>query len=271
MKNTDTNRRQFLVLSTTGVASLLVACPKQSKNRAAQLDLGTSQSAQPDARLGTEDSTLRGTDANVDSAINGNVPDTGTASADTGTASADTDASSNDQCVSTSSDIAGPYWREGVPIRSNFDLYNDNGTRLTLSGTVRDAQCTPVSNVVLEVWHANPTTVRAADLSNSDTVDYDLSSSQYKYYGQLSTDTDGRYSLVTKKPGWYLNGRSFRPSHIHVRVYVDNIEKLTTQLYFQDDPFITNDPWASVAPKRTIELQRDVGGNLSGRFDFTLA
>ena len=246
------------------MASLLVACPQQSREQNAVLDSGTSQSAQSDARLGTEDSALRGPDAHVDSAINDNVTDTGTTSANT-------DASSSDQCVSTSSDIAGPYWREGIPIRSNFDLYNDNGTQLTLSGTVRNVQCTPLSNVVLEVWHATPTTVRAADLSNSDTVDYDLSSSQYKYYGQLSTDTDGRYTLVTKKPGWYLNGPSFRPSHIHVRAYVDNIEKLTTQLYFQDDPFITGDPWASVAPKRTIELQSDGNGNLSGRFDFTLA
>ena len=264
MKNTDTNRRQFLVLGTTGMASLLVACPKQSKPQASQLDVGSPLSAQTDTGLSTEGNTMRGSDANMDSAINGNGDDAGMVS---------TDASepSQDQCVTTSSDIAGPYWREGIPIRSNFDQYNDNGTRLTLSGTVRDAQCTPLSNVVLEMWHASPTTVRAADLSNSDTVDYDVSSSRYKYYGQLSTNTEGGYSLVTKKPGWYLNGSSFRPSHIHVKVYVDNIEKLTTQLYFQNDPFIAHDPWASQAPSRTIELQSDVDGNLSGRFDFMMA
>ena len=77
-------------------------------------------------------------------------------------------------------------------------------------------------------------------------------------------------ALTTKKPGWYLNGRTFRPSHIHVKIYLGDTERLTTQLYFEGDPFIADDRWASEAPQRAVQLTRSDNGTLSGVFDFTV-
>jgi catechol 1,2-dioxygenase len=45
---------------------------------------------------------------------------------------------------------------------------------------------------------------------------------------------------------------------------------LTTQLYFKDDPFIAEDPWASGKPSLAIDLQQD-GKFLRGAFDIVLA
>ena len=77
--------------------------------------------------------------------------------------------------------------------------------------------------------------------------------------------------MSTKKPGWYLNGENFRPSHIHVRVYVQGVKRLTTQLYFENDPFIAGDPWASAAPERVVAVSADSLGQLSGTFNFSLS
>ena len=77
--------------------------------------------------------------------------------------------------------------------------------------------------------------------------------------------------MSTVKSGWYLNGSAFRPSHIHVKVYVEGVEKLTTQLYFAEDPYLADDPWASAAPERAIPLKETGKNRLSGYFDITLA
>ena len=139
-------------------------------------------------------------------------------------------------CEQTANDIEGPFYRPNVPVRSELDLYGDAGTELTLSGRVLDLDCNPIPNAVVDIWHADPTDVPVADLVDSDSVDYDNTSSEMRYRGQTATDAEGRYSFHTKKPGWYLNGGTFRPMHIHVKVWVGDNLKLTSQLYFAGDP-----------------------------------
>ena len=153
-----------------------------------------------------------------------------------------------DNCRRTTRDITGPYWREGIPIRNDFDLYGQSGSRLTLSGFVQDANCRPIPNAVIEMWHAHPSSIAAAD-HRPMILDYDTGSPHFRYYGQFATDARGRYEMSTKL-GWYLNGATLRPSHIHVKIYVEGTERLTTQLYFEGDPFIADDPWAWSRQKR---------------------
>ena len=174
------------------------------------------------------------------------------------------------RCRTTSRDITGPYWRDGVPIRNQFDLYGHPGQKLSLSGFVRDAHCRPIPEAVIEMWHAYPTTMKPGALEPKHSVDYDLKSPAFKYYGQFATNQLGHYSMTTKKPGWYLNGDSFRPSHIHVKIYINGVERLTTQLYFKGDPFLAADPWASAAHERIIELTPTESGQLAADFDFSL-
>ena len=67
-----------------------------------------------------------------------------------------------------------------------------------------------------------------------------------------------------------MNGAKFRPSHIHVKVYVDGVERLTSQLYFAGDPYIPDDPWASVAPERAVALTESGVGEVSGVVDIII-
>ncbi len=246
MDKASPNRRTFIKVGSTTVAALLVGCPE-----------GVRIKSQPTGQVNN-----KAPDEGAQSPrMTGNAPGTGEP-ANPNTRSA--------LCQSTSRDITGPYWRKGIPVRNQFDLYGHKGQKLALTGTVRTKNCEPIPNAVVEMWHANPIDVPAHALSRTDSVDYDMSSSNFRYYGQFATDEQGAYAMTTMKPGWYLNGREFRPSHIHVTIYVDGTERLTTQLYFHGDPFIARDPWASAAPERVIKLSSTEKGHLAGRFDFTI-
>jgi len=240
-------RRRFLILTGTGLVGVLAGCPKNN----------TVVEDDSSGDMGTDAGGSTNADGSSDA---DGSPDMG--------GSTDADGSADD-CELTGDDISGPFYRDGVPIRNELDLYGDAGIALTLSGVVLDTDCNPIPNAVVDIWHADPTTKAVDDLIDSDSVDYDNSSSEMRYRGQTATDAEGRYSFHTKKPGWYLNGGTFRPMHIHVKVWVDGTERLTTQLYFQGDPYIVGDPWASA--DRSVALVADGEGAESGTFDFTVA
>ena len=247
MKKNSLSRRSFLQSGASTVASLLVGCHGKLGNHelsSKMVETGTQPVANPAGKnlarqAGENSSSIQ---------VKGNSAG----------------------CSVTSSDITGPYWRKGIPIRNHFDLYGHSGQKLTLSGMVRTRRCEPIANAVIEMWHASPTTVPASELTRKDTVDYDMTGESFRYYGQFATDAKGAYVMTTMKPGWYLNGPTFRPSHIHAKLYVDGVEQLTTQLYFQNDRFIATDPWASTAPERAIKLEAISPDHLKGRFDFTV-
>lgn len=143
-------------------------------------------------------------------------------------------------CELTDEDIEGPFYREGIPIGGNLDVHGDTGMPLILHGTVLDTGCRPLANAVVEIWHATP--VAPGGEPGDDDATYDATA-EYRYYGQVATDASGAFEFTTLRPGWYLNGASYRPAHVHLKVWVGGVERLTTQLYFVGDPFNASDPW----------------------------
>lgn len=168
----------------------------------------------------------------------------------------DTDSgTSAKECVATGADIEGPFWVEGVPVQSDLDLHGESGPRLRFGGVVRDAvTCAPIPNAVVELWHAD--TKGAYD-----------GAADGRYRGQIATDASGAYEFRTVVPGRYLNGATFRPAHLHVKVWVAGKERLTTQLYFANDPHSKRDAWFDEA---RIVADLDDGKALVGTFDFVV-
>ena len=83
----------------------------------------------------------------------------------------------------------------------------------------------------------------------------------------------GEYAFKTILPGKYLNGRLYRPAHIHYRVTAKKSKELVSQIYFQGDPHIIEDPWASSkkAVHRVLPIVlEDLKGNLAVNFDVYL-
>ncbi len=163
-------------------------------------------------------------------------------------------------CEPTTDDILGPYYLAGSPMTTLVAAANEPGTRLFISGTVLSNDCqTPIPEARIEVWQAN------------DAAVYDTSAA-FNLRATFFSDENGAYAFESIVPGAYLNGAQYRPKHIHFRVNKPGFPELITQLYFDGDPFIAADPWASTpdAAARIIPLN-DIGEDqLEGAFDIIL-
>lgn len=162
----------------------------------------------------------------------------------------------------TTDDILGPFYRPGAPDQSDMTFANLNGSRVAIKGTVYTNDCTtPLEDVKVEIWHC-------------DTEgDYDNTSTDFRHRAQQTTDVNGSYGFKTILPGKYLNGKLYRPAHIHFRVTHDDHQELISQIYFSGDPHITEDPWASQdkAQARILPIVlEDTQGNLAVQFDIYL-
>jgi protocatechuate 3,4-dioxygenase beta subunit len=138
----------------------------------------------------------------------------------------------------TTTDILGPFYRPGSPLRTNLRLPNSNGSPIVLKGYIfKEDGKTPINNALVEIWHCDENEV------------YDNTSDEYKYRGGQKTKTDGKYEFKTILPVPYKadpkDEASWRPAHIHMRVSVPNQQDLITQLYFKDGKYIDTDKWAS--------------------------
>lgn len=163
-------------------------------------------------------------------------------------------------CAPTSDDILGPYYLPGSPVTTLVAQPDEPGSRLYIAGTVLANDCaSPVPETKIEVWQAN------------DAAVYDISPA-FNLRATFHSDANGQYAFETIMPGPYLNGNQFRPRHIHFRVNRPGYPELITQLYFQGDPFIPADPWASQpdAAQRIIALNPVGPDAWEGVFDIVL-
>ncbi len=163
-------------------------------------------------------------------------------------------------CAATTDDIQGPFYLPGSPNTALVAQPGEPGTRLYISGTTLANDCeTPIAGVKIEVWQANAAAV------------YDTSQN-FLLRGTVFSDENGLYAFETILPGPYLNGNQYRPKHIHFKVTKPGFPDLITQLYFEGDPYIAADPWASQpdAAQRIIPLNSIGEDQLDGQFDIVL-
>ena len=170
-------------------------------------------------------------------------------------------------CIATTQDLygEGPFYSENPPALINGQLaeITEEGVKLTISGRVMKLDCSEfVEGAVVDIWHAN------------DDGDYD--NEGFNLRGKVVTNSEGFYLFETIKPGKYLNGGQFRPSHIHFKITPPDSPTLTTQLYFSGDEDIPSDAAASVtsgvynATGRIIPLFDDGSDGLEGAWDIVL-
>jgi len=149
----------------------------------------------------------------------------------------------------TASDIEGPYFLENSPERANL-AGGLTGVPLVLRGRVMDENCVPLEGALVDFWQADDAGV------------YDESGPTLR--GHQFTDAEGNYELTTIVPGRYLNGATYRPAHLHLKVTAGGVT-LTTQLYFPGDPFNDSDAWY----RDELLIDKEVDGN-EGEFDIVL-
>ena len=165
------------------------------------------------------------------------------------------------ECLETEDNILGPYWLDGAPVRSDLTERGLRGTRLQVTGRVlglAGAACTPLAGALLDVWQANDRGNKPARYSDERT---------WRLRGRLYTAGDGSYDLRTIVPGRYRTEDALRPAHIHVRVSAPEHRLLTTQLYFDGDPYNAADEYFEPSLLMKLASTRD---GKAARFDFVL-
>lgn len=164
-----------------------------------------------------------------------------------------------DQSCQTTKDILGPYYKANSPLRENIIPENDLTEPLRVIGKVFGDCSTVLPDATVEIWNANAE------------GGYDLSEN-FLFRGMYKTSLDGIYRFKTIIPGKYLNGSTFRPSHIHFRITAPGYKELVSQIYFKDDPYISSDPWASnsAASERILAVTKDVNNIDTITFDIYL-
>jgi catechol 1,2-dioxygenase len=162
----------------------------------------------------------------------------------------------------TTNDILGPFYRPKAPIRKNLLFYGLKGNEIGIRGNVYTDDCkTVLEDALIEIWHC-------------DTEgNYDNESDKMLHRARWVTGKAGDYAFNTILPGKYMNGKLYRPSHIHFRVTCQGHQELISQIYFAGDPHITKDPWASLkkAEHRILGVNPvNTNGGLEISFDIFL-
>ena len=102
------------------------------------------------------------------------------------------------------------------------------GEIVTLAGRVLEASGKPVAGARIEIWQCD---VNGRYLHRGDRGGA-VRDDGFQGFGHDISNADGTYAFRTIKPVPYPG----RTPHIHVKVLIDNRERLTTQFYLPDHP-----------------------------------
>ena len=182
-----------------------------------------------------------------------------------------------DMLIPTASQTVGPFFHLGLARPDWADLTRDNpsGERIVVAGRVIDGDGAPVPDAMIEVWQANATGRynHPADDRSDKPLD-----PQFRGFGRVATDTEGRFRILTIRPGPVPGrGNTLQAPHLTLAIFARGLLKhLYTRVYFADDPANANDPLLSsiedAAARRTLLARRNEasGGTPSYAFDIVL-
>lgn len=153
----------------------------------------------------------------------------------------------------TPQETFGPYSPVHMPRHHDFDLAHipgrterARGQLIDLSGRVLRTDGTSVGGARIEIWQANAAG-RYANPIDKNPAPLDPN---FEGVAILKTDADGRYRIVTVKPGPYPDpAGGMRAPHIHFDVTSDQY-RLVAQMYFPGEPLNEKDLLVSTMPAR---------------------
>jgi catechol 1,2-dioxygenase len=187
----------------------------------------------------------------------------------------------------TDSNVEGPFFVTGAPeIAAGDDglarlpmRADEPGDRLVFSGAVRSSDGQPLPGTVLDLWQAD---------ANGTYSGFAPGLPEWNLRGRVTTGADGRFVIHTVVPRPYdipgephtarvlelLGLEPHRPAHIHVKVEAAGHAPLTTQVYFEGDPWLEHDVVGGARPSLVTKLgpaDGPDGAAYACQFDFTLA
>ena len=134
----------------------------------------------------------------------------------------------------TPSQTVGPYfgfalsWAEGPTA-----VPDGSADAIRILGRVLDGEGSAVPDALIETWQAD----RDGRFAHSDDPRGAVERAAFRGFARCPTDSHGRYSIVTLKPGAVPGpgGRAFAP-HLVVSVFARGLlQRLVTRIYFGDE------------------------------------
>jgi protocatechuate 3,4-dioxygenase alpha subunit len=164
--------------------------------------------------------------------------------------------------LTTPSQTIGPYLRIGFTPLAVDTIAPPRvpGEHVTVEGRVLDGDGKPVNDAVLEIWQAD-----AAGKYAHATKDGKSSTGDFRGFGRIMTDAEGRFRFTTVKPGPVPGpGGAMQAPHLVVTAFMRGLLKhLLTRIYFPRDPRNDIDPILLLVPgerRRTLIAQRSSQG-----------
>jgi len=179
-----------------------------------------------------------------------------------------------EKLVPTPSQTVGPFFHLGLarPEWGDLTKGGPRGERITVEGRVLDGDGTPVPDAMIELWQAN-----AAGRYNhpEDHQDDKPLDPNFRGYGRVATDAEGRFRIVTIKPGPVPGrGNSLQAPHITVALFMRGVLRhLYTRIYFSDEATNASDPVLGLiedAARRSTLVAQLVPGKAEYRWNIAM-
>ena len=129
----------------------------------------------------------------------------------------------------------GPFYPDRIPEDTDNDLVKNGDTLveaggkiLILNGILVNLDSQPVKGVSIEIWQTDKNGVYL----HSGSFARDIMDKKFQGLGRTKTDRNGRFFFRTIVPTEYPG----RTPHIHMKLWREGKNVLTTQLYIHDHP-----------------------------------
>jgi protocatechuate 3,4-dioxygenase beta subunit len=140
-------------------------------------------------------------------------------------------------------DVPQDLWTVGPLV-----AHRPQGTPIVLAARFVDACERPVPSLIVEFWQANVHGRYRHPLDRS-VAPLDP---QFDGFARLRTDDAGALRFATIKPGAHPvggSGTSMRAPHLRLTIFASGIDRLVTQLFFDDEPSNASDPVLGSIPE----------------------
>ena len=154
-----------------------------------------------------------------------------------------------DVCAIIPEVTEGPYYFD--PAMERVDITEGRpGIALRLRLQVVDAACTPLEGARVDIWHCDATGLYSGYGGQGDDGSVDTSGQTFMRGTQFS-GTNGLVEFETIYPSWYRG----RTTHIHFKIFLDQTNILTGQIFFPDA--LSEYIYRNIAPYNDRASERD--------------
>jgi protocatechuate 3,4-dioxygenase beta subunit len=149
-----------------------------------------------------------------------------------------------DVCLLVPEVTEGPYYFDPALLRADITEGKD-GLPLLLRMQVVDTACNPFEGARVDIWHCDAAGTYSGYANQTGGAD---TRGETFLRGTLFADANGIVEFNTIYPGWYVG----RTTHIHFKIFLDETNVLTGQIFFPEE--LNETVYASVpAYARTID------------------